>query len=845
MLWDVRYAIRLLSRQPLFALTAALSLSVGIGATTTIFTIANGLLLRSAPGVRNPDRLVDVFRTRAGNFGINPVSYLDYLDIRQRTTTLDGIYAYRLEPTPMTLGDQGEAEGVFANFVTTNYFSVLGVRAAAGRVFGASDSEAPGESPIAVLSHSFWTRRFNADPAAVGRTVPVNGHPVVIVGVAAEPFAGTTVAAPDLWLPATMIGSLIPGTSRRDPGLMTRAAETFAIGARLNPNVSIDEAEAEAGQIARDLEREYPAENRGRGLRLTRSSPIPAELRPIAAAFLALLMGIVLLVLMIACANVSGVLLSRAVARRREIAVRVAIGAGRARLVRQLLTETMMPFVLGGLIGVILARAMTSALLSILPAFPIPVNVSLPLDMRVLTFAAVVSLGSAVLSGLAPALHASKADVASALKDDSQSPSDRLRLRSAFVVAQVVFSIVLVVTAGLLVRALRASANVDQGFDPQGVEVASFDLSTASYTEPAGLGFAIELIERIRQLPGVESAALADGLPMRRSATFIPGDLTIPGVVPPDGQTSFMAAWNVVTPGYFNTLRIPMLAGRDFTDRDRAGAQPVAIVDDATARRYWPGEDAIGKYLVWRPRAGGEQNNNSAGETVRLLVVGVVRGSPLAARANVVERSRNGRGAAGDAVRMMAPLVIYVPLQQRYTAALEIFVRTAEGRRSAPEIRTLVASMDPRLAILTTHALGDQSGPVQTQLRIAASVAASLGFVGLLLAAVGIYGVTAYTVARRTREIGVRMALGAEPGDILRMVLEQAMRLVAVGCVIGLLLAAASTRLLTRLLFGVPPLDPATFIGTAAVFALIGLLASYLPVRRAVRINAVDALRYE
>jgi putative ABC transport system permease protein len=801
LLQDSRYGARVLRRNPIFTLTAALSLAIGIGATTTIFTVANALLLRAAPGVAEPGRLVDIVPTMKGHFGLIFNSYSDYLAIRERVATLEDVYAYQLEPAALGFrvlrpgSSQDAAERVFAGVVTPNYFATLGVPPAIGRVFRNEDAERRDEDAAVVLSHDFWVRRFSADPAIVGQPLQINGQPFVVAGVARDGFRGMTIAAPDLWIPATA------------------ASAQLMMGGRLKPGISRAQADAELKAIGRGLAGGHPGKFGDVEWRVASASPIPALLRGVAAAFVGLLMALVSLVLLIACSNVTGVLLARAGARRREIAVRVTLGAGRARLVRQLLTETALLFGLAGLAGVGLARVMTSLLLAALPAFPVPISLSVPFDGRVAAFAAALSLIAAALSGLAPALHASRADVVSALKDESQGPSDRLRLRNAFVVAQIAFSILLVVAAGLLGRALGRVTTTDQGFDPRDVEVASIDLSMARYTEPSGRQFARELLDRLRRLPGIASATLADRLPggplqtedvRRRRGEPAPAEERVP------------ASWFVVEPGYFQTLRIPMVAGRDFSAADSAGAQPVAIVDETTARRQWPGEDAVGKYLP------------APSDGIPRLVVGVVR--------DVKSPGRQGE---------MAVLVVYAPLQQRYRSNLTIIART-RGARMAGAIRALVATMDPDLPILAAYALEErQTGPVVLQLRIAALVSGTVGFVGLLLASIGIYGVTAYSIGRRTREIGIRMTLGAQRSDVVRMVLRQGMSLVAIGAGIGLLAAAAAGRLLARLLFGLPPLDPLTFGGATLLFAVIGLAACYMPIRRATRINPVEALRYE
>ena len=809
-LQDSRYGARVLRRNPLFTASAALSLAIGIGATTTIFTLANGLLLRAASGVPEPERLVDVVPTMKGHFGLTFSSYEVYLDIRERVTTLQDVYAYHIEPQARSLrvlrGGSGPgadgAERVFAGMVTPNYFSVLGVTAAAGRVFGTAAGRREETEGLIVMSHEFWMRRFNGDPAVVGAAVHVNGQPFVVAGVAREGFRGMSVAAPDLWMPA-------PPDSAQ-----------LIVGGRLKPGVSRAQASAELTAIGRSLVRERRGAFADIEWSVAFSSPLPAALRGVAAAFVGLLMALVSIVLVIACANVAGVLLARATARRREIAVRVAIGAGRARLVRQLITETALLFAIGGIAGVVLARGMTSLLLAALPAFPVPVNLSLPLDGRVLAFAACLSLAAALLSGIAPALHASRADVVSALKDESQGPSDRLRLRNAFVVAQVAFSILLIVAAGLLGRALGRVTAADQGFDARGVEVASVDVSMAGYTDATGRQLASELADRVRRLPGVESATVADRLP--GGPPRIEATKRQRGEGAPTEPPVATASWTLVESDYFKTLRIPIVSGRDFGAGDRLGTQPVAIVDESTARRLWPGDDAVGKYVP----AGGRA---SVRDATRKLVVGVAR--------DVKQPGRQ---------RDTAVLFFYAPLQQEFSPRLTILARPTHGERMARPIRALVTAMNPNLPVLEAHSLEEQqTGPVVLQLRIAALVSGSVGLVGLLLASIGIYGVTAYAISQRTREIGIRMTLGAQRADVVRMVLRQGMSLVAIGAGIGLLLAAVAGRVLARLLFGLPPLDPLTFGGATLLFAAIGLAACYVPIRRATRISPVEALRYE
>jgi len=816
-LQDLRYAVRLLRRNPLFALTAVLSLAIGIGANTTIFTIANALLFKPPPGVADASRLVDVGRSQDGQ-GFDNGSYSNYLDIRARNTVFSGIYAYRLGPEPMSLRGKDGAERIYGEMVSTNYFNVLGTPPHIGRLFTSDDSEQPAATPLAVLSHRFWMRRFNGDPAIVGQTLVLNGRPFMVIGVTPEGFHGTTLLTSDLWVPVNMVGEL---ASRLPPAILTsRESAWLVMGARLKPGVTVGQAQAELANIGRALEQEFPDANRGKGLRVVASSPVPGDGAPV-AAFMAVLMAIVMLVLAIACANVAGVLLARATTRRREIAVRLAIGAGRGRLIRQMLVESTLLFLIGGSGGLVLARLMTGALLSLLPAVPLPIDVTLALDGRAVVFTLTLSLVAAILSGLAPAFHASRAEVVGALKSDTQGGPERIWLRHAFVVSQVALSIVLVVGAGLFARALQRASEIDPGFDPHGVELATLDLSLGGYTADTGRVFARELIRRVRETPGVQAAALSAVMPLGDRGIGL-GGLAVPGVELRNGRRFFDVDWNVITPGYFATMKMALLTGRDFSDADREGTPSVVIVNETAARQWWPRQDALGKTLLQ------ETGRPDAPDAVRTLtVVGVARDS----------KYRN----LGEDPRPF----VYVPIQQQYMSRTVIAARSAHGQRLAGELRALLASMNPNLPIVQALTFDAYSQLGLLPQRIAASVAGSLGLVGVLLAAIGIYGVTAYMVSSRTREIGIRMALGAERASVVRMVLRQGLTLTMIGAAIGLAVAAAASRLLGSLLFGVGATDPLTFIGSTLLFFVVGAAACYVPARRATAIGAMDALRYD
>ena len=827
---DLRYGARLLRRNPVFTLTAALSLAIGIGATTSIFTVANGLLLRSAVGVADPDRLIDIARIERGDTGVEPISYPDYLDLRRRMTTVQDLYGYQLELEPVSLSVTDSAQRVFANVVTTNLFQVLGVPAALGRTFVAADSDLPGASPIAVLSHRFWMTHFNANPAVVGQSVRLNGHSLTIVGVAAAGFRGMSVLAPDLWIPAGMVDIAQAGSEASR--LRIRESGWLMVGGRLKPGASREQASAEVAAIGAALAREFPFDVRylppgmaGPAFewRAVAASPIPAGVRGAAAAFLGVLMAVVSVVLVIACANIAGILLTRGTVRRREIAVRTAIGAGRARIVRQLLTETLVLFVLGSAAGLLLARVLTSLIAQLLPALPLPVNLSLPLDGRVIAFALALGLIAAVLSGLAPALQASKTDVVGALKDDAQAPVDRLRLRNAFVVAQVAFSTLLVVITAVLVHGFDHVTSVDRGFDARGVDVAAVDLSMAGYTSITGPRFVRALLDRVRALPGVESATIANRAPGPGTVSL--DGVTVAGAIPSNGAPFFYPNWTLVEPGYFSTLRIPLVAGRDFGGGDVEGAERVAIIGEAAARRFWPGEEAVGRLLLVNASTPGAP-------PIPHRIVGVVRDLRSGASARVTR-------SIGE-----APFALYVPLQQRFVPQLSLLVRR-NGRSLAADLHLLVTSMDRDLPVLNAQTLeSQQNGPAETQLRISATVAGSVGLIGLLLAGIGVYGVTAYTVTQRTREIGIRLSLGASRLEVVGLVLRQGMRLVAIGLGVGLLMGGAAGVLLSTRL-NTPGPDTLLMVGVTALLTTIGLVACFVPARRAATLRAMEALRAE
>jgi len=812
-LQDLRYASRMFRRNPVITATAVLSLAIGIGAATTIFTVADGLLFRAPAGVSDPGRLVDVGRSQDAS-GFDTNSYPNFLDVRERSTAFSGMYAYPIEPETVTLRiGRGEPLLAHAGAVSADYFRVLGAHPALGRFFNVDDGEEPGRPELVVLGHRLFADRFGSDPAVVGKTISVNGVALAVAGVAEPDFQGTTLLVPDLWYPLTIAPRVTP---RLGAGILgSRASAWLLIGARLKPGVTLARARAELGSIGKSLARQFPTDNAGRGLVAERSTRFPGNTSPL-ARFVALLAAIVGAVLAVACANVGGVLLARAAARRREVAVRLAIGARRGRLVRQFLTESGLLFAAGGAGGLLLARALLGLVRGLLPTLPVPVGVPLALDPRVIAFAAALSMASSILAGLAPALHASRGDVAGALKAGAGG-SPRLRLRNAFVVGQVALSLLLLVAAGLFFRALRRAAAVDPGFDPAGVDLGAFDLSAAAGGEIGGRAAGERILQDVRGFPGVESASLTAVVPLSGTGLGL-GRLTAPG----GGNLSGRAIpfdWDVVETGYFRTLRIPLVAGRDFIEGDRAGAPDVAIINETAARRIWPDGSALGKTLLQDDAPPG------APPSVRALtIVGVARDGKYR---SLDEPSRP---------------FIWVPFRQQYLPRVTVVVRGHGGRRVAGALR---AAAGPELPLLRVQRFEDSVSAALLPQRIAGGAAGALGLVGLLLAAIGVYGVTAYAVTRQAREIAIRIALGAAPRGVVRMVLGKSLALAATGIAIGLALAGAAGGLVKALLFGVPPLDPGTFGTVAALFLLVAGAASAAPAVRAAGIRPLEALRSE
>ena len=816
---DLRYAARLLVKNPLFTIAAVASLGIGVGANTTIFSLVSAVLLNPL-AVQEPSRLISVFTTDAKNRarfqGFMALSFPNYRDYRdQAGHVLSGAAASLGTPLSLTTG--GEPEQVFGELVTGNYFDVLGVRAAVGQHFSltATEDEQLGAHPVVVLSHGLWQRRFGAERSLIGRAIEVNRQRFTVVGVAPPGFRGVNaLGGPALWLPISARRQVLSGFAADN--FDDRRALLANVVARLDPSVTHAQAEAALRAIAASLEKAYPQENDARSVTVAPVTGLDPEFRQDVSLAGAVLMGVVGFVLLIACANVANLLLARAASRRREIAIRIALGASRARLIRQLLTESTLLGLLAGAAGVLIAYLSQKLLWALRPPFLDADALSLGVSREVLAFAVLVSVLTGILFGLVPALQLSRPRLAEHLKDRTSRPSGSARLfalRNVLVMAQVALSVVTLVGAGLFLRSLHNAQRTDPGFDTSRLLLLSFNTGTEGYTGEAGTAFQAMVLDRVRAVPAVESAVLATtGLFAGGfSRTVFPE-----GVDPNDRRNGRLTPLNQVGPGYFETLGIPIVLGRAISETDRAGAPMVAVVNETMARSLWPDQDPIGKRF------------GCFGESWVIEVVGVARDAKYF--------------TIGEDPQSF----FYFPLAQHPSGGVTLHVRTAGDPAAAlGAVRTQVQALDPRMPLTNVQTIRQLFDQALWAPRMAASLLAAFGVLALLLAALGVYGVVSYSVAERTQEIGVRMAMGARPGDMLRMVVRQTLATASIGAGAALLFAFAASRSLGNLLIGVRPGDPVAFGGTAAVLLLAALVASAWPAWRASRIDPLVALRYD
>ena len=806
---NLQYSLRTLRKRPGFTLTVVITLALGIGANATIFTWIKAVLLEPLPGIEQPERLVEVWGATRNNSALS-LSYLDYLDYRDRNVVFSGLAAHQVQP--LNLGRGGKPERVWGAVVSGNYFNVLGVKALIGRTFLPEEDRTPNSHPVAVIGYGLWQRDFGADPKVIGRTITLNEHDFTIIGVTPKefgsPFAGIAL---DAWTPVMMKDYVaLPHFSLTD-----RGSRWLMVIGRLKPGVTVVQAQANIAAIARQLERTYRQTNDQMGAAVYLLSQSPFSLKRSMQSALAVLMAAVAIVLLIACANIANLLLARAASRRKEVAVRLALGSTRWRMLGQMLTESFVLASCGAAVGLTLAFWTARSLPAFLPPYGIQVSFDTRPDVVVLAFTLGLTVITTVLFGLAPALQASKPDLVAALKDNAAALGQGQRkfpLQHALVISQMALSTVALISAGLFVRSLREAYEADPGFDPHRVLLASFDPFLSGHDDNHGREFYRRLIERVRTLPGVQSVTLARRLPLTLSGIAF-ANVVIDGYTPAKDEDMHLN-YETVGPDYFRTMRIPLVQGRDFDERDNEHARGVVIINETMARRYWTGGDALGRRIKL--------------DKSWLQIVGIAK--------DVKNRTLN---------EALQPF-LYVPFLQDYRSNMILVARTViEPKTMFHAVRAETAALDPKIPMFDAKTFEEHIGLSLFLQRMAATILSIFGLLALSLTAVGVYGVMAYAVSQRTRELGIRISIGASRSDVLKLILGQGLTLSVVGLIGGLVTALVVTRFSAHLLYGVSSADPVTFTVIALLLLGVAVVSGYFPARRATRIDPVVALRME
>jgi predicted permease len=819
-LWkDIQYGMRTLGKNPGFAVIGIVTLALGMAVNTAIFSVINGILLRPLP-VPHAEQLTVLALKGSDERELQRFSYPDFLDLRSQSDGFSDLFGYRISLAGLIA--DGKGEHCLVSRVTNNYFSALGIAPAAGRLLLPTEGLAPGADPVIVLGYSYWQKRFAGDKSVVGKQVEMNGHPMTIVGVTPKEFHGAyTVANMDAYVPLSAAITEGLGTPVQDTWTR-RDMRSLRVMGRLRPGVSLQQARASLNVVAQRIAAAHPDTDKGISVqiypeKLARPDPDVGNTLPkVAIAFMILAS----LVLVVACFNIANVLLVRATVRRREMAIRAALGAGRGRLVRQYLTESLLLAVFGGGAGLVLASWAANFLGSISLGTELPIQFDFHPDVRVYLFALSAVLLTGLIVGIIPALRVARTDLNAVLHEGGRSSSEgprRQLTRNMLVVAQVAGSLVLMIVAGLFVRSLGKAQNIYLGFDPDHALNLSLDVYQIGYPEARGREFYRDLQARLSALPGVESVAQAFSVPLgyfsSEDRLYIAGHPVEPGKQPPSVTD------NMVSPNYFETLRIPLLRGRAFTNNDGEKSPAVAVINQTLAKKFWPNEDPLGKRFSTKAATG-----------PFIEVVGVVQD-----------------GKYRDIAEDPQPF-FYLPLDQHYVSYRTVHVRTSVPPESlALQIEARIREVEPNVPISDVQTLRQSLEGLNGFLlfRFGAQLTSTLGLLGLILALVGIYSVVSYAAAQRTQEIGIRMALGAGRGDILKMVLKQGVGVVGVGLLLGLAAALAGTRVLADLIVGVKPADPLTFVAVGILLASVALLACWIPARRATRVDPLVALRYE
>ena len=816
-LWqDVRYAFRMLGKSPMLTIIVILTLALGIGANTAIFGLVNGLLLRPLP-VKSPDQImVLAAQVQGDTLGIFTFSYSELVDLRKQADAFSDVFASQI--TLGGLSYSGKANQFVYGYVTGNYFSGLGLQPALGRLFLPAEGEAGGKDPYIVLGYDFWQKKFGGDPGVVGKQALIDGQEATIVGVTPQGFQGTSFALNlDGYVPLNMLPAQDAATMWSD-----RSNRSLVVLGRLKPGVTLKQAQSSMNVVMARLAEQYPATDKGISAhivpeRLARPQPFPNNIVPFIAGVFLALAGLVLL---LACMNVANILLVRATMRQREMAIRAAMGANRWRLIRQMLTESILLALFGGVGGLTLGVWASSAVVSILPAGRIPIRVDFSFDWRVFAYAMAAALFTGAVVGLWPAVRAGRTDVNSVLQSGGRGDTagvSRHRLRSVLVVAQVAGSLVLLIVAGLFVRSLIRAQHAYMGFDANQVLNLTLDPREVGYDDARTKTFYHDLEARVRTLPGVQSASLAFSVPMGAvqdgSSVYIEGQPPTPGQPPP------VVIYNHVDEPYFDTMRVPLLRGRVFRENDNDKAPLVAVVNQTMAQQFWPNQDPIGKRFSLK---------SATGPFVE--VVG------LAADGKYIFIGWDKKP------------YFFVPLAQNFSAYRTLQVRSSVSPEGMiAQMQNEVRALDPNMPVSDVQTMRQSlaGGNGFFIFQVGAILAASMGLLGLTLAVVGVYGVVSFAASQRTREIGIRMALGAGRPDILRLVLQQGLALVIVGVLSGMLLAWALTRSMATILVGVSPTDALTYATATLLLAAVGFWACYAPARRAMQLDPMVALRYE
>ena len=814
-LQDLRYGLRMLAKSPGFTLVAVLSLTLGIGANTTIFTLAKAIFLKSIP-VKEPARLMSLFSTAQSKGGplqeYLPTPYPNAVDYREKNDVFSGAAIAVPAGVDLTIG--GKKVQAFCEIVNANFFDVLGVQPQLGREFSAEEDKTP--QPVLVISYALWNREFGGDPKLVGRAIQVNEQDFTVIGIMPNYFHDVgALGSPDLWAPMLMHDQVLAEENKK--WFNDRGFRMTAMVGRLKPGVTVAQARASIHNLGLDLEKEYPKNNGGRNEMLVPidQTAIPPQLRSVYVRAGSLMFVIVGLVLIIACANVANLLLARATQRHREIGVRLAMGASRIRLVRQLLTESLLIALLAGVLGILFAYWGRSLLLLLLPP-GLQRRLDFTLDGRVLLYTLGLSLVATVLFGLVPSLEASKADRIAALKDRTGNPTGSARwygLRGVLVMVQVALSLVALAGAGLFIHSLRNAEEMDPGFEVKHEMVMFVNLGSEHYTQPRAEQFYKDVVARLAGVATVQSASISDTYPFSGGlarTTFTDGVDTND---PRNGKLTPVIA---VEPGHFSTAGITMMQGRDFNEHDDAQGAMAGIVNRAAAEQMWPGENPIGKHIHF------------LGETWDIAIVGEVA---------TVKYQTMGEPPQA---------IVYVPLKQHFSPQVVLYVRTTgDPEKAIPSVRSTVEALGPAVPLLNVQTVSQVLVQSLTAPRIGAELLGGFGLLALILAAIGTYGVMSYSVSQRTQEVGIRMSLGAQPRDVLRLILANGMAMVCAGVLVGLGISTLLARSMNSLLYGIGAFDAPSFLITAALLVGVALAACYLPARRAMRVDPIVALRYE